>query len=54
MDALIILIPVALLLGVGGLAGFPWSLNSGQYEDMDGAGERILFDKPHDDRPDAA
>ena len=42
------LIPVALLLGVGGLAAFMWSLRSGQYEDLDGAAERILFD---DDRP---
>lgn len=48
MDALIILIPVALLLGAGGLAAFLWSMNNGQYEDMDGAAERILFDDPHD------
>ncbi len=42
------LIPVALLLGAGGLAAFMWSLRSGQYEDLDGAAERILFD---DDKP---
>ena len=39
------LIPVALVLGVGGLAAFMWSLRSGQYEDLDGAAERILFDE---------
>ena len=38
------LIPVALVLGVAGLAAFMWSLRSGQYEDLDGAAERILFD----------
>ena len=38
------LIPVALLLGVAGLLVFLWSLRSGQYEDLDGAAERILFD----------
>lgn len=38
------LIPIALLLGVIGLGAFLWSLRSGQYEDLDGAAERILFD----------
>jgi len=38
------LIPLALLLGAGALAAFLWSLRNGQYEDLDGAAERILFD----------
>jgi cbb3-type cytochrome oxidase maturation protein len=38
------LIPIALTLGVIGLGAFLWSLKSGQYEDLDGAAERILFD----------
>ncbi len=42
------LIPVALLLGGTGLAAFLWSLRNHQYEDLDGAAERILFDE---DRP---
>lgn len=44
MDALVYLIPAALLLGGLGLAAFLWSLRSGQYDDLDGAAERILFD----------
>lgn len=44
MDALIFLIPVALGLGLLGLGAFLWSLKSGQYDDMEGAAERILFD----------
>ncbi len=48
MDALIFLIPIALGLGLLGLGAFLWSLKSGQYDDMDGAAERILFD---DDPP---
>ena len=36
------LIPVALALGAVGLAAFMWSLKSGQYEDLEGAAERIL------------
>lgn len=39
------LVPIALILGIGGLAAFMWSLRSGQYEDLDGAAERILFDE---------
>jgi cbb3-type cytochrome oxidase maturation protein len=38
------LIPISLALGAAGLAAFMWSLRSGQYEDLDGAAERILFD----------
>lgn len=38
------LIPVALALGAAGLGAFLWSLRSGQYDDLDGAAERILFD----------
>ena len=38
------LIPVALVLGAAGLGAFLWSLRSGQYDDLDGAAHRILFD----------
>src|SRR4051812_8821824 len=38
MTALAWLIPCALLLGLIGLAAFLWSLNSGQFEDLEGAG----------------
>lgn len=57
MSALLYLIPAALLLGLLGLVAFLWSLRSGQYEDLDGAAERILFDdedeeeKPGSRRP---
>jgi len=43
------LIPIALALGAVGLGAFLWALRSGQYEDLDGAAERILFDD--DDAP---
>lgn len=39
-----ILIPIALGLGALGLFAFVWSLNSGQFDDLDGAAERILDD----------
>ncbi|GGE43982.1 hypothetical protein GCM10011367_18410 [Marinicauda pacifica] len=44
MTALLWLIPIALGLGAAGLAAFFWSVRSGQYEDLDGAAERILID----------
>ena len=44
MTNLVYLIPVALFLGGLGLAAFIWALRSGQYEDLDGAAERILID----------
>ncbi|BCH12775.1 cbb3-type cytochrome oxidase assembly protein CcoS [Aminobacter anthyllidis] len=45
MTILVYLIPVALLAGGLGLSGFLWALRSGQYEDLDGAAERILIDR---------
>ena len=44
MNVLIYLIPVALFLGALGLAAFIWSLKSGQYDDLEGAAQRILMD----------
>lgn len=52
MDVLVYLIPIALLLGGVGLAAFLWSLESGQYDDLEGAAERILFDDDEDDHTD--
>ena len=44
MEVLVFLIPIALFLGGLGLAGFLWSLRSGQFDDLDGAAMRILND----------
>ena len=44
MNVLVYLVPVALGLGLAGLAAFLWSLRSGQYDDMEGAALRILPD----------
>ncbi len=48
MTVLLYLIPIALALGLLGLAAFLWALRSGQFDDLDGAANRILFD---DDDP---
>jgi len=44
MNVLTYLAPMALLLGLTGLAAFLWSLRSGQYDDVEGAAIRILQD----------
>ncbi len=44
MNILVFLVPVALGLGLLGLAAFLWSVKSGQYEDMEGAAYRVLRD----------
>lgn len=44
MNVLIYLVPMALLLGLTGLAAFMWSLRSGQYDDVQGAAVRVLSD----------
>ena len=45
MTVLLILIPVALLLGAMGLTAFLWALRTGQFDDLDGAAVRILEDE---------
>jgi len=44
MNILVFLVPIALGLGLLGLAAFFWSVKSGQYEDMEGAAYRVLRD----------
>ncbi|WP_310534010.1 cbb3-type cytochrome oxidase assembly protein CcoS [Novosphingobium sp.] len=45
MNSIALLLPLALIMGSIGLGAFFWSLRRGQYEDMDGAANRILIDE---------
>jgi len=38
------LVPIAIGMGLVGLASFMWTLKSGQYDDLEGAAQRILFE----------
>ncbi|HEY7842798.1 MAG TPA: cbb3-type cytochrome oxidase assembly protein CcoS [Bradyrhizobium sp.] len=38
------LVPIAIGLGLVGLASFMWTLRNGQYDDLEGAAARILFE----------
>jgi len=51
MEVLAYLVPLALALGLLGLGAFLWSLNTGQYDDLEGAAWRAIMD---DDEPVAA
>ena len=44
MDILFLLIPMSALLVLAILAVFAWALNSGQFDDLQREGERILSD----------
>ena len=45
MTVILWLLFASLFLGGCGLAFFLWSLRSGQFEDLDGAANRILYDQ---------
>ncbi|MDB5648808.1 MAG: cytochrome oxidase maturation protein cbb3-type [Hyphomicrobiales bacterium] len=45
MNVLVYLVPIALVLGFGGLLAFLWSLKNGQYDDVEGTAYRILSDE---------
>lgn len=45
MNVLVFLIPVALFLGGAGLVLFFWAMRDGQFEDLEGAANRILIDE---------
>ncbi|WP_027572897.1 cbb3-type cytochrome oxidase assembly protein CcoS [Bradyrhizobium sp. WSM1743] len=50
MEILVILVPLALMLGGAGLVAFLWSLRSGQYDDLDGAAWRAISDDDDETR----
>ena len=45
MIGLTFLIPIAIGMGLLGLAAFFWSMKHGQFDDLDGAANRILIDE---------
>lgn len=44
MTVLFVVLPVALLLAAGAVAGFIWMVRTGQFDDLDTPAARILFD----------
>jgi cbb3-type cytochrome oxidase maturation protein len=56
MDIVILLIPIAIILAGFAIWAFFWSVNSGQFDDLESPAHRILYDDddeliPKDARP---
>lgn len=51
MDVIYSLIPGMLAIGLLALAVLFWAARSGQYDDLDGDGQRILMDEDQDEEP---
>lgn len=49
MSGLAFLIPIALGMGLIGLAAFFWAMKDGQFEDLDGAANRVLIEEEEDE-----
>lgn len=48
MSGMAAIIACAFVVGVTALIVLLWNINSGQYDDLDGAAHRILLDDPDD------
>ncbi len=44
MNILVLMIPMALLLGIGFIAAFLWATSKGQFDDLETPAHRILLD----------
>lgn len=55
MDILFLLVPLSVLLALGVLGVLAWAVHAGQFEELEGEGERIFSDagqaSPNDGRP---
>jgi cbb3-type cytochrome oxidase maturation protein len=49
MEVIYGLLPGMLLLGIVGVGVFFWAVRNGQYDDMDGAANRVLLDDDEED-----
>lgn len=54
MDIVILLIPIAIILAGFAIWAFFWSVNSGQFDDLESPAHRILYDDDEDLIPEDA
>lgn len=45
MNVIYFLLPLAILLALGGLAAFFWAVQDGQFDDLEGPRWRVLFEE---------
>lgn len=48
MSMVFVLIPIAMILAGVGIWAFFWCINSGQFDDLEGAAHSILYDDDED------
>ncbi|NUQ67498.1 MAG: cbb3-type cytochrome oxidase assembly protein CcoS [Phycisphaerales bacterium] len=48
MSVLYLMVPMALVLGIGAVIAFIWASKTGQYDDVDSPAHRMLHDDPPD------
>lgn len=46
MSIIFLILPVTLLLSAGAVAAFAWATRSGQFDDLETPGIRLLHDEP--------
>ena len=51
MSIVFLLLPIALLLGFGFLAAFIWSVDQGQFDDLETPAHRILIPEKTESEP---
>ena len=51
MNILYVMIPISLVLSIGFLLAFIWTVNSGQYDDTETPAYRILDDEINPEEP---
>lgn len=54
MDIVILLIPIAIILAGLAIWAFFWSVNSGQFDDLESPAHKILYDDDQELIPDDA
>lgn len=45
MEIIYVLLPLSVLLGLGGLIAYLWALKSGQFKDLDTPAMRVLLEE---------
>lgn len=51
MESVFLLIPISVILVFGIALAFWWSVRSGQFDDLEGPGFRVLMDEEQGSRP---
>lgn len=51
MNVIVLMIPMALILGAGFVGAFIWAAKKGQFDDLETPAHRILAEEPNERKP---